>query len=391
MTTILRALALGAALGATGAVSAATADEIKVGVIVPASGPFAIYGKQFSEAIAAYQEIHGTEAGAHTIEFIFRDSGGPNPDQAKALAQELIIREQVDYLGGLVFTPNALAVAQIIEQSQTPTVIFNAATSIITQESEFFVRPSFTLWQVSAPMAEWAFANGTQTVVTAVTDYGPGIDAETGFKAAFEAAGGTVTESIRMPLATTDFSPFMQRIRDAKPDAVFAFLPAGPTTFAFVKAYNENDLRGEGIEFLGTGETDETNLAALGDDAIGLVTAYHYSPDHQSPENAEFLSTLTTLFPDAVANFASVQAYDGAHVIYQMVAAAGSDGPAAIEAAKGLEWMSPRGPVSIDPETRHITQNVYIRRVEKAEDGTLVNREFETIEAVPDLGLVGAY
>ena len=387
MKIILRALALGSALAGTTAI----AEDIKVGVIMPASGPFAIYGKQFSEAVAAYQEINGYEAGEHTIEFIFRDSGGPNPDQARALAQELIIREQVDYLAGFTFTPNALAVAQIIEQSQTPTVIFNAATSIITQESEFFVRPSFTLWQVSAPMAEWAFANGTATVVTAVSDYGPGIDAENGFKAAFEAAGGEVLESIRMPLATTDFSPFMQRIRDTQPDAVFAFLPAGPTTFAFVKAYNENNLRGEGIEFYGTGETDETTLEALGDAAIGLTTAYHYSPDHQSPENEEFLTTLTTLFPDAVANFASVQAYDGAHVIYQMVAAAGSDGPAAIEAAKGLEWMSPRGPVRIDPETRHITQNVYIRRVERNEDGKLVNREFETIEAVPDLGLVGEY
>ncbi|WP_234992297.1 ABC transporter substrate-binding protein [Roseisalinus antarcticus] len=369
----------------------ARADEIKVGVIVPASGPFATYGKQFSEAIAAYQEINGTTVGDHTIEFIYRDSGGPNPDQARALAQELIIREQVDYLGGFVFTPNALAVAQLIEQSQTPTVIFNAATSIITEESDFFVRPSFTLWQVSAPMAEWALANGITTVVTAVSDYGPGIDAETGFTAAFEAGGGTIADSIRMPLATTDFAPFMQRVRDEAPDAVFAFLPVGPTTFGFVKAYNENDLRGAGIEFLGTGETDETTLEALGDAALGLTTAYHYSSAHESPENALFLSTLARLYPDAVANFASVQAYDGAHVIYEMVRAAGTDGPAAIEAVKGMSWMSPRGPVTIDPDTRHVTQNVYIRVVDKDEAGNLINREFETVEQVPDLGLVNDY
>lgn len=376
---------------AAGAATGASAEDIKVGVIMPASGPFAIYGTQFTQAIEAYQALNGTEAGDHEIEFIYRDSGGVNPDQARALAQELIIREQVDYLAGFTFTPNALAVAQIIEQSQTPTVIFNAATSIITEESGFFVRPSFTLWQVSAPMAEWALDQGITEVVTAVTDYGPGIDAETGFTTAFEAGGGTVSESIRMPLATTDFAPFMQRIRDAGPDAVFAFLPAGPTTFAFVKAYNENDLRGEGIDFLGTGETDETTLAALGDAALGLRTAYHYSPDHESPENEAFLEKLAELHPEAVANFASVQAYDGAHVIYEMVRAAGSDGPAAIEAARGLSWTSPRGPVTIDPETRHITQNVYIREVARDEDGTLVNREFETIEQVPDLGLVNDY
>ncbi|TNY31459.1 ABC transporter substrate-binding protein [Pelagovum pacificum] len=379
------------ALAVAGMAGTAGAEVIKVGVICPTSGPYAIYGKQFSEAVEAYQAIHGTEIDGNEIEFIYRDSGGVNPDQARSLAQELIIREGVEYLAGFTFTPNALAVAQIIDQSETPAVIFNAATSIITQESEFFVRPSFTLWQVSAPMAEWAHEQGITEVVTAVTDYGPGIDAETGFKAAFEAAGGTVVDSIRMPLDTTDFAPFMQRVRDEAPDAVFAFLPAGPSTFAFVKAYNENDLRGAGIEFLGTGETDETTLDSLGDAALGLRTSYHYSPAHESPENEEFIGKLMELHPDAVPNFASVQAYDGAHVIYEMIRAAGTDGPAAIEAVKGLEWTSPRGPVSIDPETRHITQNVYIREVAKDDEGNLINREFETIEAVPDLGLVNDY
>lgn len=365
----------------------APADTIRVGVIAPLSGPFAIWGHQFQQAIEVFQAQNGTEVGDHTIEFLYRDSGGPNPDQSRAMAQELLIREQVDYIGGLVFTPNALAVAELLTQSETPGVIFNAATSIITQQSEYFVRTGFTLWQVTVPMADWALEQGITTAVTAVTDYGPGIDAENAFRSAFEAGGGTVLDQIRMPISTTDFAPFMQRVRDQSPQAVFGFLPAGPPTYAFTRAYNENDLQGAGITFLGTGETDETTLDALGDQALGLHTAYHYSAAHDSEMNHAFTTMLAEMYPDSVANLASVGAYDGAALIYHMVEVAGSDGPAAIEAARGYAWESPRGPVSIDPVTRHITQNVYIREVDHDENGRLINREIATIEAVPDLGL----
>ena len=363
------------------------AETVKVGVIAPFSGPFAIWGKQFQEAIEVYQATHGTSVGDTTIEVIYRDSGGPKPDQAKALAQELLIREQVDYLGGFVFTPNALAVAPLLDRAEKPAVIFNAATSIITEQSDFFVRTGFTLWQVTVPLAEWAHAQGITQVVTTVTYYGPGHDAEKAFQAAFEARGGTVLDQIRMSLSTTDFAPFMQRIKDQAPDAVFAFLPAGPPTFAFTKSYNENGLKEAGISFLGTGETDETTLDALGDAAIGLTTAYHYSAAHPGEANATFTGKLAKMFPDSVANLASVGAYDGMEAIYRMVEAAGSDGAAAVAAIKGASWESPRGPVSIDPNTRHITQNVYLRRVAKTDDGTYINEEFETFEAVPDLGL----
>lgn len=365
----------------------ASADTIRVGVIAPFSGPFAIWGQQFQQAIEVYQEQHGPMAGEHTIEFLYRDTGGTNPDVARALAQELLIREGVDYIGGLVFTPNALAVAELLTQSETPGVIFNAATSMITQQSDYFVRTGFTLWQVTVPMAEWALAQGITTAVTTVTDYGPGLDAENAFREAFTAGGGTVLDSIRMPIQTTDFAPFMQRVRDQSPEAVFGFLPAGPPTYAFTRAYNENGLREAGITFLGTGETDETTLEALGEAAIGLNTAYHYSAAHDSDMNREFTAMLAQLHPGSVANLASVGAYDGAALIYHMVAAAGGDGPAAIQAALGHAWESPRGPVSIDPETRHITQNVYIREVARDENGRLINREIDTIESVPDLGL----
>lgn len=374
------------ALGLAAATGAA-AERIEVGVIAPFSGPYATYGTQFRQAIEVYQAQHGTRAGDHEIAFVYRDSGGPNPDKARALAQELLIREQVDYLAGFVFTPNALAVAPLLTRSGTPGVIFNAATSIITEESPFVVRTSFTLWQVSVPMAEWALEQGIERAVTAVSDYNPGIDAETAFSAAFEAGGGEIVDSIRMPLSTTDFAPFMSRIRDSGADAVFAFLPAGPPTYAFAKAHAENGLKQAGIDLLGTGETDETTLPALGDAALGIVTAHVYSMDHDSAENRAFVGTLQEMFPGAVANPSSVGAYDGVHAIYRMVAAAGGDGAAAVEAARGLSWQSPRGPVAIDPRTRHLTQNVYIREVRRDADGRLVNREIATVEAVPDLGL----
>lgn len=365
----------------------AGADTIKVGVIATFSGPFAIYGKQYREAIEVYVDEHGTTVGDHEIEFIYKDVGGTNPDNARALAQELLIRDRVDYLAGFTFTPNALAVAPLIDQSETPTVIFNAATSGINKQSELFVRTSYTLWQVTEPLARWAWDEGIRTVATTVTDYGPGIDAENAFHSSFTALGGEIVDSVRMPLSTTDFTPFMQRVRDAAPDALYTFLPGGPPTFGFTKTYNENGLAEAGIRFLGTAETEEVNLQGLGDAAIGLTTAYHYSGAHESEMNRRFSARLAEMFPGSVANWSSVGAYDGVHLIYEMVRAAGSDGPAAIEHARALEWESPRGPVRMDPETRTVIQNVYIRQVERDNGtGLLVNREQGVIATVGDLG-----
>jgi branched-chain amino acid transport system substrate-binding protein len=219
-----------------------------------------------------------------------------------------------------------------------------------------------------------------------VTDYGPGIDAENAFKAAFEAKGGTVVDAIRMPLSTTDFTPFIQRVKDQAPDAVFTFLPGGPPTFTYTKTYNENGLKEAGITFLGTAETEETNLQGLGDLAVGLRTAYHYSAAHDSDMNRAFLAKLKELHPDAIANWASVGAYDGTHLLYEMITAAGRDGPAAIDAAKTMEWESPRGPLKMDPETRTVIQNVYIREVTRNADGLLENTETGVIATVGDLG-----
>jgi branched-chain amino acid transport system substrate-binding protein len=367
---------------------AAGAQTIKVGIVGPFSGPFAHYGALFKAASEAYVTSQGGKLAGHDIEFIYRDTGGPNPAQTKTLVQELIVKDKVDYLGGFVFTPNAFAVAPLIQQSQTPTVIFNAATSAITDKSEFFIRTSYTLWQVSVPLAQWAAKQNIKKVVTAVSDYGPGIDAEDAFKSEFTKQGGTVVESIRMPVATTDFGPFVQRIKASGAQAVYTFLPGGPPNLGFVKAYNENGLAKAGVQFLGTAETDEFDLQKFGDSALGLTTAFHYSAAHPSAANKKFVQALKKQDPNAVANYASVGAWDGMYVIQKMIEATDGkrDGLKALAAARSLQWESPRGPVRIDPKTRHIVQDVYLRRVEKV-DGVLVNKELQSFGPQSDYGL----
>lgn len=366
----------------------AQAQTVKVGILGPFSGPFAHYGTLFKAGAEAYIASQGGKLAGKQVELIYRDTGGPNPAQTRTLAQELIVKDKVDYLGGFVFTPNALAVAPLIQQSQTPTVIFNAATSAITEKSEYFIRTSYTLWQVTVPLAQWAAKQGTKKVVTAVTDYGPGLDAEAAFKAEFARQGGEVVESIRMPIATTDFGPFAQRIRASGAQAVYTFLPGGPPNLGFVKAYNENGLAKAGIQFLGTAETDEFDLQKFGDAALGLTTAFHYSGAHDSPANKAFVAALRKQDANAVANYAAVGAWDGMHVIHKMIEATGGqkDGAKALAAARNLQWESPRGPVRIDAKSRHITQNVYLRKVEKAGD-QLINKEIQSFGPQLDHGL----
>jgi branched-chain amino acid transport system substrate-binding protein len=365
----------------------AGAANVKVGVIGPFSGPYAHYGKLFKDGVEAYIASQGGKLSGHSVEVIYRDTGGPNPGGTKTLAQELIVKDKVDYLGGFVFTPNALAVAPLVQQSKTPTVIFNASTSGITGKSDYLIRGSYALWQVVVPAAQYAYKQGMRKVVTAVSDYAPGADAETAFKTEFTKHGGTVVESIRMPLSTTDFAPFVQRIKASGAQAVYVFLPGGPPNLGFVKAYNENGLRAAGIEFLGSAETDEFDLQKFGDAALGLTTVFHYSAAHDSDANRKFVAALTAQAKDATANYASVGAWDGMHVIHKMIEATNGqrDGDKAIAAAKGLSWESPRGPVKIDPTTRHITQNVYLRKVER-QGGVLINREVQSFGPQPDLG-----
>ncbi|MCS0458322.1 ABC transporter substrate-binding protein [Rhizobium favelukesii] len=241
--------------------TAAYADTIKVGVVGPFSGPFALQGKNFKAGIDAYMTINGNKIGDNTVEVIYRDLPAADPAQSKALAQELVVKEKVQYLAGFYFTPDAMAVTPILKQANTPLVIMNAATSAIVTKSPLVVRTSFTTWQTSTPIAKVAHDAGVAKVISVVSDYGPGVDAENAFKAAFEKEGGQVVEAIRMPLSTNDFSPIMQRIKDSGAKGVFAFLPSGPTTLGFVKAYNENGLKDAGIKFFAPGDlTQESDL-----------------------------------------------------------------------------------------------------------------------------------
>ena len=370
--------------------AASSIAQVKVGIIAPFSGPFAHYGVLMKAGAEAYLASQGGKLGGQTVEIIYRDEGAPNPANARNLAQELVVKDKVDYIGGFVFTPNAAAVAPVIQESKTPTVIFNAATSDITTKSDYYIRTSYTLWQVTVPMAQHAAKKDIKKVITAVTDYGPGIDAENAFKTEFARQGGQVVESIRMPLATTDFGPFAQRIKASGAQAVYVFLPGGPPNLGFVRAYQQNGLRQAGIEFLGTAETDEFDLQKFGDSAMGLTTAFHYSAAHDSAANKAFIAAVAKANKDAVANYATVGAWDGLYVIHKMIESTGGkrDGEKAMAAAKALKWESPRGPVAIDPATRHITQNVYLRTVEKGPGGNLINREVQSFGPHVDHGLV---
>lgn len=366
----------------------AAADTVKVGIIAPLSGPYSINGKMWEATVKAYQKIHGTTVGGHTVEVVWKDLADINPSHAKALAQELIIKDKVQYIGGLYFTPDALAVAAVSQAAKVPTVIFNAATSSILDKSDFLLRTSYTLPQVSVPAARYALDKGVKSVVTLVSDYGPGLDSENAFVKTFTAGGGKVVESIRAPLKTTDFGPFMQKIKTLEPDAVFVFGPGGPPTYAIIKAYSETGLKQAGVRFIGTGETSELDLPGIGDPALGLETALHYSPAHPSELNKQFIKVAAEVSPSTIINAVAVGAYDGMTVIYKMIEATNGarDGAKALASVKGWTWESPRGPLKIDASSRELIQNVYMRVVDKDESGTLRNREFATFEMQPDHG-----
>lgn len=380
-----------AALLASVAASAAYADTIKVGIVGPFSGPFALQGKNFKAGIDAYMALNGSTVGGHDVQIIYRDVPAADPAQSKAHAQELIVKEGVQYLGGFYFTPDAMAATPLLEQGNVPMVVMNAATSSIVEKSPFVVRTSFTTWQTSTPIAQVAFDEGTKKVISIVSDYGPGVDAENAFKAGFEKAGGTIVQAVRIPLQTNDFAPIMQRIKDSGAEGVFAFLPSGPTTLGFVKAFNDNGLKAAGVKFYAPGDlTQESDLPALGEAADGMQTTFHYAVSHDSDENRKFVEAANKAIGSAEElSFPAVGAYDGMHVIYKMIEATEGvqDAAKAVDAIKGLAWESPRGPVTIDADTRHMTQNIYLREVAKDADGKWINKEIRTFENQDDPGL----
>jgi len=391
--TIASTLATLAAMATLGALpaqaQAPTQDTIKVGVIAPFSGPFADYGKQMEGGIKAWMAQHGNSVAGKKILVIYKDTTGPSPEIAKRLAQELVVRDKVDFLAGFGLTPEALAVAPIAQQAKKPMIVMNAATSIITTRSDYIARFSMTLPQISAPMGDWAVKNGIRNVATVVADYGPGIDAEKAFSERLRKNGGKVVEAIRVPLKNPEFAPFIQRIKDARPDAVFVFVPAGEQSIAFMKGYRERGLLDAGIKVIATGDlTDDHVLPAIGDATLGVITTFHYSAAHKSPENEAFLKRFAQANPGGGRpNFMAVAAYDGMNAIYQVSQKLGGkiDGDKAMALLKGMKFESPRGPIAIDPGTRDIVQNVYVRKVEKV-NGQPWNVEFDKFPNQKDPG-----
>ena len=381
--SMLAALALALASGVL------AQEPVKVGLIAPFSGVAADYGKQMEGGIKAFFKLHGDTFNARKIQVLVRDTTGPNPEIAKRLAQELITRDKVDFLAGFGFTPEALAVAPVATEAKMPMVVMNAASSVVTTRSPYIARFSMALPQVSAPMATWAARNGIKKVYTLVADYAPGIDSEAAFKTAFAAAGGQVVDSVRVPLRNPDFAPFVQRIKDAKPEAVFMFVPAGEQSIAFMKAFEERGLAKEGIKVIATGDlTDDDVLNSMGDPVLGVITSHHYSAAHDSPENKAFVKAFTEVNKDLKRpNFMAVGGYDGMAAIAEVVKKLGNniDGDKAIEILRNLKMTSPRGPIAIDPATRDIVQTVYIRRVQKV-GGELYNVEFDKFPDVKDPG-----
>jgi branched-chain amino acid transport system substrate-binding protein len=377
---------LGAAMIAAvfGAPAFAADDTVTIGMILPMTGPSASTGKQERAGAELYIHEHGDTVAGKKIALVVKDDTGA-ADVTKRLAEELIGNDHASVLMGFGLTPLALAAAPVATEAKVPEIVTAAGTAMITEKSPFIARTSFTLPQAATPMADWSLKNGIKKVVTIVTDYGPGVDAEKWFSDTFEKGGGTVTEKIRVPLKNPDFAPFLQRVKDDAPDAVFVFVPSGQGA-AFMKEFVERGLDKSGVKLIGTGDvTDDDLLADIGDPALGAITAHHYSAAHDSRENKAFVAAFEKANNGLRPNFMAVGAYDGMALVYKALEKTKGDasGEALIGAMKGMSWMSPRGPVSIDPETRDLVQNIYVRKVEKI-DGALYNKEFETIPNVKD-------
>jgi branched-chain amino acid transport system substrate-binding protein len=380
---VTRAIGALVAIGLwTGA--AAAQDSVKVGLILPLTGQQASTGRQIEAAARLFMQQNGASVAGKTIELILKDDTG-TPDVSKRLAQELIVNDKVAFVAGFGLTPIALAVAPLATQAKVPEIVMAAGTATITEASPYIARTSFTLPQATVPMADWALQNGIKKVVTLVSNYGPGLDAEKAFTERMTKGGGTVLENLKVPLVNPDFSPFLQKVADLKPEALFVFVPSGSGAL-FMKQFLERGLDKSGVRLICTGDvTDDDQLNGMGDVALGVVSTHHYSAAHDSPENKAFVEAFKKANSGMRPNFMAMGGYDGMRLIYDALKKTNgsTDGDALLAAMKGMAWTSPRGPISIDPDTRDIIQNIYVRKVEKV-NGELYNVEFATIPNVKD-------
>jgi len=367
---------------------AASDKPIKIGVVAPFSGVFANIGKQVQDGITVYMNQHGDTVAGRKVEILYRDNVGPDPVAAKRLSQELVAREEVDILAGYIFTPDAFAAAPVATAGKTPMFVLLAGTSSVTDKSPYIIRTSYTIPQMALPLGQWAAKNGIRRVVTLVADYAPGHDGEKWFKKGYEENGGIVVDELRVPPFGHDFSAYLKRAKDSKPDAIFAFVPGGEPTILFMKNYDNSGLAKEGIKVIATeGWADDETLRAVGNAAIDTISSGFYTTDHDSEMNRQFVKDALKVNAKVPPNYITVAAYDAMQVIYKTIASLNGDvdGDKIIEAAKGLKIESPRGVLLIDPETRDAVHDVYIRKVERVGD-VLVNRNFDKMPMVADPG-----
>ena len=379
---ILKGLAASALALAT--LPALAQETVKVGLILPMTGQQASTGRQLEAGVKAYMAQHGNKVAGKTVEVIIKDDTGV-ADISKRLAQELVVNDKVSVLGGFGLTPIAMAVGPVATQAKVPAVIMTAATSVIVEQSPYFVRVGRTMPQMTFPIADWAAKNGVKTAVTLVSDYAPGIDAEKFFKQRFEEAGGKVLDALRAPLASPDFAAFLQKAKDLKPDALFLFVPSGQGA-TLMKQVIDRDFAGSNIRVIATGDvTDDDLLNSMGDAVLGMVTSHDYSADHDSPENKAFVEIFKKVNNNMRPNMMAVAAYDGMDVIYRALTTTKGDanGQKLVDAMKGQKWMSPRGPMEIDANTREAIPPMFIRRVER-KNGELYNVEFEATGPIKD-------
>jgi branched-chain amino acid transport system substrate-binding protein len=383
---MLKRIAIALALGVAMSTTALAAGTVKVGLILPLSGPFADTGVQLERGVKLYIQQHGAEVAGKKIELVVKDTGGPNPDVAKRLAQELVVRDKVDILAGFGLTPEALGAAPVATEAKKLMVDMNAATSVVTEKSPYIVRTSLTIPQVNYAFGKWAAEQGIKHAYTLVADYGPGHDAESSFAKGFKEKGGEIVGADHSPVANPDFSAYVQRIKDAKPEAVYIFIPGGAQPAAIGKALADKGLTPPDTKILAQGElTLPEALKSMGQTAKGIITAFHYTLERDDPMNKKFVAAYEKANNGRDPDLFSIGGYDGMHLIYAALekTKGDTDGDKLVAAAKGMSWESPRGPVSIDPETRDIVQNIYIREVKEV-DGKLQNVIIDTIKDVKD-------
>ncbi len=375
------ALALGAA--------SASAQTVKVGVVLTYSGPQASLGDQIDKGFSLYIKEHTKDLPAGVkVELVKRDDTGPNPEVAKRLATDLVTRDRVQFITGVVWTPNAAAIAPVAGESKTPFVDMNASGAALTRLTPYMVRVSFTQWHTALAIGTWSAKNGSKTAYTAVSDFVPGHDAEAAFIKGYTDAGGKIVGSVRFPLQSPDFAPFIQRVKDAHPDTLYVFVPSGAQATAVMKAYADLGLKDAGIKLVGPMDlVPDYELPNMGNAPLGLITSGNYSSAATRPQNKAFVEAWHKAYGDkSVPDFMAVAGWDGMAAIFSVIEQTKGKftGEQAMDILK--TWKnpdSPRGPISIDPATRDIVQNIYIRRTEMV-DGHLANVEFDTLPNIKD-------